>query len=65
MFSRQSLSVSAVVCIWWTLCLGSAAAELPTPIYETTLPGYTIPHARDVVVDDAGNAYLIGSAYDD
>jgi len=65
MFSRQSLSVSAVLCIWLTLCLGSAAAELPTPIYETTLPGYTIPHARDVVVDDLGNAYLIGSAYED
>jgi len=34
-------------------------------IYETLIPGYTIPHARDVVVDDAGNAYFIGSAYAD
>jgi len=49
------------------LLIGSATARAGGPVvaYETTIPGYTIPHARDVVVDDAGDAYLIGSAYQD
>lgn len=44
---------------------GTAAAENPDVLYETFLPGYYIPHAHDIVVDDAGNSYLIGSAYED
>jgi hypothetical protein len=43
----------------------AASAEAPPVIYEASIPGYTIPHARDVVVDATGAAYLIGSAYDD
>lgn len=42
-----------------------ARAQTPTVEYETFLSGYTLPHARDVVVDETGNAYLIGSAYAD
>ncbi len=42
-----------------------AWAETPATLYETFIPGYTIPHARDIAVDDAGNAYLIGSEYQD
>ncbi|MCA9751792.1 MAG: SBBP repeat-containing protein [Gemmatimonadetes bacterium] len=43
----------------------ATAADPPSVQFETTLAGYTIPHARDVVVDAAGNSYLIGSAYQD
>jgi hypothetical protein len=43
----------------------SAAAQTPSVMYETFLPGYNLPHAREVVVDDGGNAFLIGSAYAD
>jgi len=45
--------------------VASVGAESPAVLYEASLPGYTIPHAHDVVVDGAGNAYLIGSAYQD
>jgi len=65
MFRRCSILVSSALLLLLPLYFASAGAEVPTPIYETSLPGYTIPHARDVVVDDAGNAYLIGSAYQD
>ena len=47
------------------LFFATMPAAAQAPVYEASLPGYTIPHARNVVVDDAGNAYLIGSAYQD
>lgn len=62
----RSFSISGALGL--ALCLAltaSAAAAPPTPVYETSLSGYTLPHARDVVVDGAGNATLIGSAYQD
>jgi len=59
-FSLVSLALLLIV-----LPTTSARATNPTPIYETLVPGYTLPHTRDVVVDDTGNAYLIGSAYQD
>lgn len=65
MFRRCSILVSCFLLLSMTQYPASAGAQVPTPIYETSLSGYTIPHARDVVVDDAGNAYLIGSAYQD
>ena len=43
----------------------SALAEAPEVLYEATLPGYTIPQARDLVVDEDGSVYVIGSAYED
>ena len=63
-FERSLSLVSlALLLVLWPAT--SARATNPIPIYETSVPGYTIPHTRDVVVDDAGNAYLIGSAYQD
>ena len=53
--AASSLAIFAVV-------LSAAAPEV---LYETAIPGYTIPHARDVAVAGDGSAYLIGSAYDD
>jgi hypothetical protein len=44
---------------------GAALAEQPNVLYETTLAAdYYIPHAHDIAVDEAGNAYLIASAYE-
>jgi hypothetical protein len=65
MFRHSSILVSCFLLLSMTQYPASAGAEVPTPTYETSLSGYTIPHARDVVVDDSGNAYLIGSAYQD
>jgi hypothetical protein len=44
---------------------GTLAAQPPAVVYETYLPGYTLAHAHDIVVDEGGNAFLIGSAYAD
>lgn len=48
-----------------TISAGLASAENPEVLYETFLPGYYIPHVHDIVVDDTGNAYFVGSAYED
>lgn len=48
-----------------TIATGAALAEQPTVLYETILSGdYYIPHAYDIVADAAGNAYFIGTAYE-
>jgi hypothetical protein len=44
---------------------GLASAQAPTAAYETFLPGYTIPSAGRIVVDEGGNAFLIASAHED
>jgi len=43
----------------------ATAMDQPEVIYQTEIPGYYIAHARDIVVDDVGNSYFIGSAYED
>lgn len=48
-----------------TLLAANTRADVPETVYETTISGYTIPHARDLVVADDGSAYVIGSAYED
>lgn len=55
----------ALILLAAAIAAGNALAIQPNVLYETTLSGdYYIPHARDIAVDDAGNAYLIGSAYE-
>jgi hypothetical protein len=41
---------------------GIAAAEPPPEVYTTLLPGYSLAHAHDVVVDGQGNAVVIAAA---
>ena len=58
----------ALGCLAALLTLGivaTAQAEDPTIVYETTLEGYYLPTGREITVDADGNAYVIGSAYED
>jgi hypothetical protein len=40
-------------------------AEDPVPVYETTISGYYLASGQGVVVDNDGNAYVIGKEYED
>ena len=53
-----------VIACFELLIAATAIAAMPEVLYEAAIPGYTIPHARDLVVDHDGNAYVIGSAYE-
>jgi hypothetical protein len=44
---------------------GIVMAQPPAVVYETSIPGYELAHAHDVVVDGNGNTFLIGSYYAD
>ena len=51
-----------------TLCCAWASfgsAQQITVTNETLIPGYHLPHARDLVVDDQNCVFVIGSAYTD
>ena len=65
MFYHFQKSPLTVVRLFLVLLAVSTQAAAQTPVFENSLPGYTIPHARDLVVDQAGNSFLLGSAYDD
>lgn len=55
----------AMALIAVTIAAGTAPAVEPDILYETTLSTeYYIPQASDIVVDDAGNAYLLATAYE-
>jgi hypothetical protein len=42
----------------------TAQAEVPDYLYETYLDGYYLSRGKDLVVDEAGNAYVIASWYE-
>jgi hypothetical protein len=44
---------------------GTSRAVAPDFVYETTLPGYYLGRGLDMVVDDAGNAFVTASYYED
>ena len=64
MRSTVALCIAAVLLI----ALGFASvtmADQPTYVYQTSISGYYLGGGRDMVVDSAGNAYVIASYYQD
>jgi hypothetical protein len=58
----------ATLALTFLLALGLAPAlqaSQPVVDYETAIPGYWLSHGADLVIDDGGNLYGIGSWYED
>jgi hypothetical protein len=51
----------ATVVGMWTMLGAAARADLPTVVYERSFPEFGYAAAQDIVVDDAGQAYVLGA----
>ncbi|MBD3234180.1 MAG: hypothetical protein GF315_10710, partial [candidate division Zixibacteria bacterium] len=64
MSNLSKFKILIVIAVAVLISSGAQATE-PTFVYETTIPGYFLPASHGVTVDDEGNAYVIGRAYED
>lgn len=61
-FSKQPVWTSFLLIL---VALSNTQAQQPTVLYDTYLSGFNLPLVREVVVNEAGSAFTIGSAYSD
>lgn len=61
---RHFLAGAIIATLIGAAC-AAAVAQPPAADYETHISGYNLPHAHDVAVDGAGNAFVIAAAYAD